>query len=399
MSKRTIYSGMQILLNREWHKGKAVVVDDGTISAIISDAEIKHYMPVEHVTYAQENYLVPGFIDCHIHGAGGSDVMDGTLDALTTISGCLAKEGVTSFLATTMTGDSHDIEAALKIIPHAQQENVGAEILGVHLEGPFIAREKMGAQMGEKTREPDIDLFKKWQQLSGNNIRLVTLAPELKHAKTFIHALCEMEVVASMGHSNATYAEAEQAITVGCSYATHLFNAMRGLHHREPGVVGAALLSDSVAAEIIADGEHLHPAIYPLALKMKGHEKLLLVTDAMRAKCMPDGDYDLGGQCVTLKNHTVSLQDGTLAGSVLTMPQAIRNIMQFTDCSLADAIAMASTNPAQQLKVYDRKGSIDIGKDADLVVLDAELNVQLTVCRGVVVYDFDQITNLSCHPE
>lgn len=385
MNQRTIYSGMQVLLNQAWQCDKAVVVEDGVIVAIVSQHEVSDYLPAEKVEYAQDYYLVPGFIDCHIHGAGGCDVMDASVDALTTISTCLAKEGVTSFLATTMTATSDDIIAALQVIPKAQAQQQGAEILGVHLEGPFISKEKMGAQLGEKVCEPDIGLFHQWQTASGNTIKLVTLAPEVHNAAAFIQEVTQQGVIASMGHSDATYEQANHAVMHGCTHATHLFNAMRGLHHREPGVVGAALLADTVTAELIADGEHLHPAIYPLALRMKGRENIVLVTDAIRAKCMPDGTYDLGGQEVAVTNSKVTLADGTLAGSVLTMPQAIKNMMQFTGCSLADAVAMASYNPAHQLKVDDRKGTIEVGKDADLVVLDAELNVQLTVCRGAAV--------------
>lgn len=385
MSKRTIYSGMQVLLNQAWQVGHAVIVEDGVITAIVTQQDINDYLPAEQIEYAQDYYLVPGFIDCHIHGAGGSDVMDASVDALTTISTCLAKEGVTSFLATTMTAASDDITAALSVISEVKMQQQGAEILGVHLEGPFISKEKMGAQLGDNVCEPDIKLFHQWQEASGNNIKLVTLAPEVNDADAFIQEVTQQGVIASMGHSNATYEQANRAVKHGCTHATHLFNAMRGLHHREPGVVGAALLADTVTAELIADGEHLHPAIYPLALRMKGRENIVLVTDAIRAKCMPDGAYDLGGQEVAVTNSKVTLVDGTLAGSVLTMPQAIKNMMQFTGCSLADAVAMASYNPAHQLKVNDRKGTIEVGKDADLVVLDAELNVQLTVCRGDVV--------------
>jgi N-acetylglucosamine-6-phosphate deacetylase len=384
--KRVIFSGMSVLLENKWAQYKAVVIESGKITAIIADDMIKHHLPAAHHEFSSDHYLVPGFIDLHVHGAGGDDVMDGTIQALTGISDRLASEGVTGFLATTMTEQTERIEAALSVIPAAVKQAKGAAMLGVHLEGPFIAREKMGAQQGEHVRTPDIELFKRWQALAGNQIRLVTLAPELENALPFIQALCAMDVIPAIGHTDATYHQTMAAIAAGSTYATHLFNAMRGMHQREPGVVGAVLLAPTVFAELIADGKHAHPAMCELALQVKGKDRLLLVTDAMRAKCMGDGCYELGGQTVTVKAGKATLADGTLAGSVLRMSDAIKNIIKFTHCSLADAITMASMNPARQLKIADHKGSIDIGKDADLVVLSQALSVQLTMRAGKVVF-------------
>jgi N-acetylglucosamine-6-phosphate deacetylase len=217
-------------------------------------------------------------------------------------------------------------------------------------------------------------------------IKLVTLAPELPGALPLIKALRDRHIIVSAGHTNATYAEMVAAIRAGCSQATHLFNAMRGLHQREPGAVGALLLSHDVMAELIVDGLHLHPAIVELALRLKGKEKLLLVTDAMRAKCCDDGEYDLGGQTVMVRAGKAKLSDGTLAGSTLRMPQALKNMVQFTSCSLADAVSMAATNPAHVLGLSDRKGTIAVGKDADLVVLNAALDVAFTMREGREVF-------------
>jgi N-acetylglucosamine-6-phosphate deacetylase len=194
-------------------------------------------------------------------------------------------------------------------------------------------------------------------------------------------------VLPAIGHTNATYEQTMAAINAGASYATHLFNAMRHLHQREPGATGALLLANEVMAEMIADGKHLHAALYEIAYRVKGKERLLLVTDAMRAKCMSDGCYELGGQKVHVTDGKATLANGTLAGSVLCMPDAIKNIMKYTDCSLEDAIRMASYNPAHKLNLTSRKGSIEVGKDADLVVLSDKLNVKLTMVGGVVVFE------------
>lgn len=383
--RRIILSGMTILLEKTWQHHLAVIIENNKIKAIIAEDMIEHHLPAEQYEFPKEYYLVPGFIDLHIHGAADHDVMDGSVKSLQKISHQLAKEGVTGFLATTMTASSERIEAALAVIPEAIANVQGAAILGVHLEGPFISREKMGAQNGNDVLLPDVDLFKRWQELAGGQIRLVTVAPELENALPFIKALRAMDVLPAIGHTNATYEQTMAAIAAGSTYATHLFNAMRHIHQREPGATGALLLANEVMAEMIADGKHLHAALYEIAYRIKGKERLLLVTDAMRAKCMGDGCYELGGQEVHVADGKATLANGTLAGSVLCMPDAIKNIMKFTDCSLEDAIRMASYNPAHKLNLTSRKGSIDVGKDADLVVLSDKLNVKLTMVGGEVV--------------
>lgn len=384
---RLIISGLQIITEEVLFHHHAIVLENDVIAAIIDEQEIPTFLPAKLITFPSTYFLVPGFIDLHIHGAKNKDVMDATPVALNVISQALAEEGVTGYLATTMTAEKEVIEAALiNVAQMQQQDSVGAKILGVHLEGPFISLAKVGAQRPEPILAPDVALFERWQQRANHIIKLVTLAPETEGAIEFIHYLKQNYVVPAIGHTNATFAETMTAIEAGCCYGTHLFNAMRGLHQREPGAVGALLLSKNVSAELIADGAHLHPAILELALKIKGKEQLLLVTDAMRAKCMPEGKYDLGGQCVHVSQGIATLADHTLAGSVLTMPQAVRNMMQFSHCSLIDAVAMASSNPAKILGIFDQQGSIAVGKKADLVVLDANLDVMLTLCSGKKVY-------------
>jgi N-acetylglucosamine-6-phosphate deacetylase len=378
----TIYTEDQVLT------GKAICIAEGVIQAIDILSVLKKQFPTAIVYDFPAHYsLVPGFIDMHVHGANGCDVMDATPDALNSLSQALAAEGTTSFLATTMTEDIQKIETAiLAVSEHMNKKITGARILGLHLEGPFLALTKMGAQRGDKIISPNIALMQRWQSISNNNIKLVTLAPEQPDSLLFIQYLQQQRIIASMGHSDADYTQSMAAIDAGCSHATHLFNAMRGIHHREPGMVTAALLSERVQVELIVDGLHLHPAIVQLVLKTKGKENIVLVTDAMRAKCLGDGRYDLGGQTVTVETGQARLADGTLAGSVLPMSVAIQNTMQFTGCDLQDAIKMASENPAKALGVFDQKGSIAPGKDADLVILDDAMHVIMTWCEGQLTY-------------
>lgn len=385
-----IISGPQIYTEQEILPHAAIAIEKGVIKAI--DKTPANTVNTKIISFPENYHVVAGFIDLHIHGVNNQDVMDATPEALSLMSQALAAEGTTAFLATTMTASQSEIENALMAVRKyidMQKTIEGAIILGVHLEGPFISPKKIGAQRLDQLLMPDITLIEHWQKITKNIIKIVTLAPELPNSADFIRYLQQHNIIASIGHSDATYAETQSAIDAGIHYATHVFNAMRGIHQREPGAVLAALLSDQVATELIVDGKHLHSAIVELILKLKNKEKMILITDAMRAKCLGDGTYDLGGQAVTVKHGVATLADGTLAGSTLTLPSAIRNMMHFTNCSLFDAAKMASENPAKALGIFHKKGSIAVGKDADLVVLDEQYQVVMTVCGGVIVYSED----------
>lgn len=378
-----IYTEQGYIKNGYLKTKESKIVEFGSMTELINEENYKVIdLPVHYM-------VLPGFIDIHIHGANGADVMDATEEALQTMATILPREGTTSFLATTMTQSQEKIERALcnaGNFIHKKQARKHAEILGIHLEGPFVNPKKAGAQPAEYMKHPNLELFKKWQALSMETIKLVTLAPELPGGYELISYLHNNDIVASIGHSDATFEEVKKAVQAGSNHVTHLFNQMRGMHHREPGVAGAAFLLESLKAEIIVDGIHVHPEMIKLAYQQKKKEGLLLISDSMRAKCLKNGHYELGGQDVIVKDGMATLADGTLAGSILKINHAVKNFIDYTDCTVDDIIHMTSINPAKQLHVYDRKGSIRVGKDADLVILDSEYNVQMTTCRGSIAF-------------
>ena len=332
--------------------------------------------------------VVPGFIDQHIHGAKGADAMDASCEALTTIANAVASEGTTTFLATTMTQSPENIINALNAVKNYINSNPidGARVLGVHLEGPFISVKHVGAQPLEYVANPSIEVFDKYNNASGNNIKIVSLAPEVDGADKLIKHLDEKGVIASVGHSDSGYQDIEKAITYGLKNVTHTYNAQKGLHHREVGVVGSAMLFDSLNAEAICDTIHLSIPAIKLLIKNKPHDKLTIVTDSMRAKHLADGISELGGQEVIVKNGEARLKNGALAGSILKMNDAIKNLVLKCDVAFTDAIDFATINPAKNLKIDDVTGSIEQGKNADLTVLDSNFNVLITIREGNVVF-------------
>ncbi|KHD86404.1 N-acetylglucosamine-6-phosphate deacetylase [Bacillus ginsengihumi] len=321
--------------------------------------------------------VIPGMIDIHIHGGYDIDTMDANADTLVELSEKLLNEGVTSFFPTTMTQSYDAIERALQAVKAAKE--TGKTIIeGIHLEGPFISKLRAGAQPLQYIQAPDIQQFMKWYEASGELIKLVTYAPENEHAREFEELLINHGIVPSMGHSDAVRAELLHSKT---THATHMYNGMRGLHHREPGVAGHALLSPQIQVEMIADGLHVHPDMVKLTYEMKGPEKLTVITDAMRAKGLSDGESELGGQKVFVRNGEARLENGALAGSILTMDEAFRNIIAFTGCSIEDAVQMTSVNQAREFGLAT-KGELTTGKDADFVILDEALQVVDTYHLG-----------------
>ncbi len=342
----------------------------------------------EEIQLPDDAIVLPGFVDQHIHGAGGSDGMDGTMEDLITISKTVAEEGTTSYLVTTMTQSPENITKALSAVKAYRElaPEVGARVLGVHLEGPFIAAAHKGAQPLEYVKTPNSATFDKYNAASGNCIRIVTLAPEVAGATDLIQHLSEIGVVSSIGHTGAKFADIENAVALGASNVTHTYNAQTGLHHREIGTVGSAMLMDELNCELIADTIHVSVPAMRLLVKNKPKHKLTLITDAMRAKGIPDGVSELGGQTVYVKNGEARLEDGTLAGSVLRMNRAVQNMVEKVGVPFTQAVDCATINPAKNLKMDKEIGSIAVGKRADFTVLNSSYDVLLTVRGGKVVY-------------
>ena len=359
----------------------SLCIDNGKIKEIGNDLKNKEFIELD------DKYIVlPGFVDKHTHGANSADFMNPSKEKIKLILSAIAKEGTTSCLATTMTQSKENIILSLQTIAsYIEEKPAGVEILGVHLEGPFISPKHAGAQPLKYIIPCDIRTFDELNKKAMNHIKQVTLAVE-ENGLDLVKHLKSKGIVASLGHTDCSYEEAIEAVNQGATSTSHMFNAMRGLHHRNAGTVGAGLLSDELNCELICDMIHVSKPVVQLLYKNKGKDGICLITDAMEAKWMPDGDYQLGGQKVIVKNGEARLEDGTLAGSTLKMNEAIHNFIKATGVTLIDAVDLATINPARCLHVEDKKGSIEVGKDADFVVVDQDLNVYMTICRGEIVY-------------
>ena len=363
--------------------GKALAFDSktGKISGIVNTPPAG-----SEIIDAAGNYVAPGLVDIHIHGYLGEDTCDAKPEGIKNMAYGIAKNGVTSFLPTTMTVSKDEIIAALNAVRSLKEESKswdGAEIIGVHAEGPFINPSKKGAQAEENILVPDADFILE----NADIITSVTLAPEMDKDHNCIKKLAsESKVLVSMGHTDATFDEAVSAVKDGISHATHLFNAMSALAHRNPGVVGAALACDNVSTEVIADTFHINPGLYSIIAKAKG-DKFVLITDCTRAGGMPDGEYDLGGQPIFLKGIECRLADGTIAGSVLRLNCAVKNVLDHTSLPVYEVFKMASLNPASAIHCADRIGSLEEGKDADIIIADENINIIRTIKKGRTIYE------------
>jgi N-acetylglucosamine-6-phosphate deacetylase len=382
---RTILHGGTLITPHETLPNHDLVIEDGIIASVHPVGQSQAVSgEVQHID-ATGLWVIPGLIDVHVHGSVGSDTMDATPAAIRTMAEFFARHGVTSYLPTTITAPAMAIEAAIHNIISMAQPQAGAQHLGVHLEGPYIGSKFRGAQPEAWLRSPNPQEYEKWFEMGG--IRLVALAPELPGAIEMIERGARQGIRFSVGHSSASYEQVELAADHGLSQATHTFNGMTGLHHREPGAAGAVLTDERIYAEIIADGIHLHPAIVKLVVRVKGTRRTIIVTDAIRASGLQDGEYELGGQIVQVRDGIARTSRGSLAGSTLAMDAALRNVMRFAGLSIHDALKMATTTPAEALGLSSRKGVIQPGADADLVLVDPGLNVQATIVNGALVYD------------
>lgn len=371
---------MKVIINKRIYTGEDVI-ENGFIrfgESIAQVDDMNRYVPADgdEVQDVDGDYIVPGFIDVHSHGGYGFDCMDASADEIDRMVRLMTvREGITTYFCTTMTQTTEHIESALVRIKEAAKKNT--VIRGIHLEGPFISEAYKGAQDASFIKKPDEKLLERWNDLSGRLIRLVTYAPE--EALPAFESWCRHNgLTLSAGHTNATYGCLCQS---GATHVTHLYNAQRGLNHREPGVTGFGMLTDGVYTELICDGVHSHPKMVYMAHRMKGSRQIELVTDSMRAKGMPEGKSELGGQTVYVKDGTARLADGTIAGSVLTYIRAFQSIMDFAKADIADAVLMSSVNQAREFGLTS-KGSLLRGKDADMVVLSRDHAIEAVYSMG-----------------
>lgn len=331
-------------------------------------------------------YVSPGFIDIHIHGYKGFEVMENTYESLINMSNDILATGVTGFVAATMTDKPERIREVVYEAKRASLGTKGADLLGIHLEGPFISREYKGAHREEYILNPSVNSFK--DMCGGNEsfVRVVTLAPELGGSGELIEHLKSSGIVPSMGHTAASYDEGKEGILQGIKSCTHVFNAMRGFLHREPGALGAVLDSD-IAAECIADGVHVHEGALRILMKQKGIDKIVLVTDSMMGAGLEDGQYTLGGQKVYVEKAEARLENGMLAGSVLTMDRAVGNIKKFCHLDIAKAVSLATINPAKLLGLVGR-GIIDKGYRSDILIFDENINIYKVIKDGTIKWTY-----------
>lgn len=383
----TVVHTSRILTPEEELTDSIIVVEDGRIAAIGHRDEVR--LPAGASDFVASGMtVVPGFIDLHIHGAGGHDVMEANARALDRVASSVARHGTTSILATTVSAPVEDTSRSLEGIARyiRKHETEGparpaAEILGIHLEGPFISKAKRGVHPPDAIAKPSIEALNKFLDAADGLVKIVTVAPEVSGAIELIEAIVAAKLVAALGHTDADYDQARAAIHAGARHAVHVYNAMRPFEHRNPGILGAILTDPEVTAEIIADGVHVAGPAIQMLIGCKGVDTVLLVSDGTAATGMSDGNYRLGGLEVAVKNGVCRDSEGRLAGSTLTLDRAIRNVVAL-GVSLQDAVRMATILPARRLGIAGKKGIIAVGADADLVALTPDLRVAGVMARG-----------------
>jgi N-acetylglucosamine-6-phosphate deacetylase len=347
--------------------------------------------PAARVLDAGGRRVIPGLIDLHVHGAGGADVMDGSADAVATASRTLARLGTTSYLATTFLrpgiGNAHlPVLAGAVNAGRGFAESAGARLLGIHLEGPFVSPVRRGGLPPDALLDPTGRALDEVLELTAGALRMMTIAPELPGGLGLIERLTATGVVASFGHSDADYDQTRAGLAAGINHVTHLYNAMRGLHHRDPGPLVALHEADGVTVQLIADDVHVDRRVIRWTREVFGHGRCVCVTDGIRTTGLPDGDYRLGGLDYSSRDGVARYADGTLIGTSLPLLEVARRFSRYTDCTLGQAVETASLHAARVLGIQDRKGSLEAGKDADIVLLDDDDSVRATVVEGDVVF-------------
>lgn len=382
-----VLTARQLLTPLERIEDAALVIEDGIIAAAVGRREDLSVPANARVIDFGDAILAPGLIDIHIHGGGGHDVMDASEEGLAAIERLMAQHGVTSYCPTTVTAPIDPTLRALEALSHAMQigreEGDRARPLGIHLEGPFLSHARRGVHSSLYLQRASQHIFDQMWQAAGGQVSVLTIAPELEGALELIRDATSRAVCVSIGHSNASLEHAVAGFRAGARHATHTFNAMRRMDHRDPGLVGAILTDDTLTADIIADGLHVRPEVVDLFLRAKGLDQAVLITDGISATGMPEGTYHLGSYQVEVRDGRCE-SHGKLAGSVLTMDRAVRNIMKFAGISFQDAIRLATLNPARVLRVDNRKGRLRVGADADIAVFSPAGEVRQTIVGGIV---------------
>lgn len=373
-----------------FYKADYIILEDKVLEDYymeVEDGKIKSFSKEQPKEFEDSGGIIaPGLVDTHIHGYHGEDIMNAKKGALEIISKGLLETGVTSFLPTTLTDSTERLDEACRVVGEEYKDVTGAKVRGVFLEGPFFTEKYKGAQNEKYMSDPDIEKLKKWKELSDGLVNKIAIAPEREGVADFIHKANAMGVAVALGHSDASYEDAMAAVDEGANIFVHTYNGMSGLHHRNPGMVGAAMNSDAIS-ELICDGHHVNPVSANILMDAKGRDKIALITDCMSAGGMADGDYKLGEFDVIVKDGAARLKEGgNLAGSILKLKDAVKNVVEWEIADVFEAIQMASLVPAKSVGIDDVCGKLKIGYDADFIVLDQSLDLKSTYLNGEKVF-------------
>ena len=369
-----------------FYKANYIILEDKVLENYYMEVEngkIKSFSKEEPEEFEDLGEIIaPGLVDTHIHGYHGEDIMNAKKGALEVISKGILEMGVTSFLPTTLTDSTEKLNEACRVVGEEYKDVSGAKVRGIFLEGPFFTEKYKGAQNEKYMSDPDIDKLRKWKELSDGLVNKIAIAPEREGVADFIHKANAMGVAVALGHSDASYEDAMNAVEEGANIFVHTYNGMSGLHHRNPGMVGAAMNSNSIS-ELICDGHHVNPASANILMNAKGRDKIALITDCMSAGGMADGDYKLGEFDVIVENGTARLKEGgNLAGSILKLKDAVKNVVDWQIADVFEAIQMASLIPAKSVGIDNVCGKLKVGYDADFIVLDDDLDLKATFIDG-----------------